>query len=99
MTEIMPVPRNLILLSYQQRAFGLAHQYAEERSNHHLGIQGGTRSRAATWLPPTCSKSVVCRWLFDTMEMKVKIMYRAVEATIAKGFGGKRTTKTRKSGC
>lgn len=22
MTEIMPVPRNLILLSYQQRAFG-----------------------------------------------------------------------------
>lgn len=23
MTEIMPVPRNLILLSYQQRAFGV----------------------------------------------------------------------------
>ena len=38
------------------------------------------------------------------MEMKddsliMKIMFKAVAATIARGFGGKRTMKTRNFGC
>ena len=38
MTEIMPVPRNLILLSYQQRAFGLF--FAQNTTLHGTNREG-----------------------------------------------------------